>query len=134
MAAAIRGAELGGSVAIVESGVVGGTCVNVGCIPSKNLIAAAERVHLARQGFPGVSPTEPAVDWPAVIGQKRGVVDHLRETKYANVLAQYPEIRLVRGRASLSHDGAVDVDGRAHRARGVVIATGTSPWAPPVPG
>ncbi|MEX1258991.1 MAG: mercury(II) reductase [Gemmatimonadota bacterium] len=134
MAAAIRGAELGGSVGIVESGTEGGTCVNVGCIPSKNLIAAAEHVHLGRRGFPGVAPTEPIVDWSALIGQKRQVVDHLREKKYLDVLAAYPEIRLIKGRASLTREGAVEVNGLALRARGVVIATGTSPWAPPVPG
>ena len=57
MAAAIRGAELGRRVAIVEAGTVGGTCVNVGCIPSKNLLAVAESHHSARTVFrasPGV--------------------------------------------------------------------------------
>src|SRR5690606_17374097 len=70
MAAAIRGAELGARVAIVERGTIGGTCVNVGCIPSKNLITAAERYHSAREGFPGIAPSEPELDWKRVVGQK----------------------------------------------------------------
>ena len=134
MAAAIRGAELGRTVTIVESGTVGGTCVNVGCIPSKNLIAAAEHLHAARQGFPGIAPAEPAVDWPAVIGHKERLVEHLRQAKYLDVLAAYPEITVLRGRARFGEDGAVEVDGRPLRARAAVLATGTSPWAPPIPG
>jgi mercuric reductase len=58
MAAAIHGAELGARVTIVERGPVGGTCENVGRISSKNLIAAAEHLHRARRGFPGITPVE----------------------------------------------------------------------------
>ena len=134
MAAAIRGADLGRTVTIVESGTIGGTCVNVGCIPSKNLIAAAEHLQAARRGFPGIAPFEPAVDWSAVIGQKRRLVEHLRQAKYVDVLAAYPQITVLRGRARFGNDGAVEVDGRLLRAGAVVLATGTSPWAPPIPG
>lgn len=134
MAAAIRGAELGARVAVVERGVIGGTCVNVGCIPSKNLIAAAERFHSAREGFPGIAPSEPHLDWKRVIGQKAELVDELRQAKYLDVLEAYPEITLVRGHARFLGGGRVIVDGVEHRARKIVIATGASPWAPPVPG
>lgn len=134
MAAAIRGAELGRSVTVVESGTLGGTCVNVGCIPSKTLIAAAEHVHRARTGFPGIEPCEPAIDWPGVLKAKRGLVDELRKTKYRDVLDAYPEITLRAGRARFVENGGVEVDRRLVRAERVVIATGTSPWMPPIPG
>jgi hypothetical protein len=70
MAAALQGAEMGARVGIVEGDTLGGTCVNVGCIPSKNLIEAAARYHAARNGFPGITGCEPTVDWEAVIRQK----------------------------------------------------------------
>ena len=134
MAAAIRGAELGRRVGIVEAGTVGGTCVNVGCIPSKNLLAVAEAYHSVRTGFPGVSECEPIVDWSEVRDRKRAIVESLRQSKYMDVLDSYPEVRLLRGAARLSAEGTVDVDGGEHRAAKVVIATGTTPWVPPIPG
>ncbi len=134
MAAAIQGAELGARVAIAEGGTLGGTCVNVGCIPSKSLIEAAAHYHAARTGFPGIAPCEPALAWREVLGQKRALVGELRRTKYRDVLASYPGITLLEGRASLLGDGRVRVGDREHRARKVVVATGTSPAVPPIPG
>lgn len=134
MAAAIRGAELGRRVAIVEDGTVGGTCVNVGCIPSKNLLAVAEAYHDAREGFPGVTACDPSVSWPHIMELKNDLVASLRRSKYLDVLASYPEVTLLRGRARFSDRGAVEVDGVAQRAANVVIATGTTPWVPPIPG
>ncbi|MBW3553981.1 MAG: mercury(II) reductase [Gemmatimonadetes bacterium] len=134
MAAAIRGAELGRRVAIVEDGTPGGTCVNVGCIPSKNLLALAGHRHAARGGFPGLEGCDPSLDWTEVRRQKRDLVESLRQSKYIEVLASYPEITLLRGRARLTAAGGVEIDGVPHGTRKVVIATGTSPWVPPVPG
>ena len=134
MAAAIRGAELGRRIAIVEAGTIGGTCVNVGCIPSKNLIAAAERRHTAGKGFPGVGRCDALVDWSRVLDQKGDLIATLRQEKYLDVLDAYPEITLLRGRARLLGKGQVDVDGSRHRAANIVAATGTRPWTPPISG
>ena len=134
VAAAIQGAELGAKVGIVEAGMLGGTCVNVGCIPSKSLIEAAAHYHGARRGFPGIAPSAPSVDWGAVIRQKNEVVAELRRTKYAAVLASYPEITVVSGRARLLGGERVRVGGSEYRAPKIVIATGTSPALPPIPG
>jgi len=155
MAAAIRGAELGARVAIAERGVLGGTCVNVGCIPSKALIEAAERRHACARGHPGLGACEPRVDWAALVASKDALVSALRREKYEEVLASYPEITLLRGAARLvagaraaagdaraaaggagvAADGVrVAVDGVERRARAVVLATGSSPALPPLPG
>lgn len=134
MAAAIRGAELGRRVAIVEAGTVGGTCVNVGCIPSKNLLAVAEAYHSARHGMPGVAGCDPTLEWTAIRNHKREIVESLRRAKYLDVLESYPEITLLRGEARLGASGSVEVDGVSRRAGKVVIATGTQPWIPPLPG
>lgn len=144
VAAAIQAAGMGGKVAIVEAGTLGGTCVNVGCIPSKNLIEVAAHYHAARQGFQGIAPCAPQLDWKSVIEQKDALVTELRQAKYADVLASYPGVALLSGRAHMLGGGGtsgpivVRVDdgttSREHRARKVVIATGTRPSAPEIPG
>lgn len=134
-AAAIRGAELGASVVMIESGALGGTCVNVGCVPSKTLIRAAEAYHRAgHHAFAGIRTRVDAPDFGAIVRQKDELVAELRRAKYEDVLANYPNASLVRGRGRLHGDGTVEVGGRILRAGKIVIATGASPWAPPIPG
>ncbi|MGQ0712325.1 MAG: mercury(II) reductase [Gemmatimonadaceae bacterium] len=135
MAAAIRASELGATAAIVESAdVVGGTCVNVGCIPSKYLIEAAQHYHSARSGFWGTAPCDPRLAWDDVLRRKRELVDTLRREKYLDVLEAYEGITLLRGHARLLGAGRVRVGERDTSARKVVIATGTRPVIPAIPG
>jgi mercuric reductase len=142
VAAAIQAVGMGGKVGIAESGTLGGTCVNVGCIPSKNLIEAAAHYHAARKGFPGIAPCEPQLDWKAVLRQKNELVAELRQAKYADVLASYPGVAVLGGRAELvaANDNGADspvrvrVGDTEHSARKVVIAVGTSSSLPPIPG
>jgi len=134
-AAAIKAAELGARVAIVESGTIGGTCVNVGCVPSKTLIAAAELCyHSAYNMFEGLPACPPPQDWRRVVAQKDALVAALRQGKYVDVMAVYPNITLLEGRARLTGGRGVAVDGRAYAPGKIVIATGAAPWAPPLPG
>lgn len=134
-AAAIRAADLGASVAMVEAGQLGGTCVNVGCIPSKTLIRAAESYYRSRHhAFAGVHTRADSLDLGAVVEQKRALVAELQQAKYWDVLAAYPSIELVRGRARFRANGALEVDGVPVRARKVLIATGASPGAPAIDG
>ncbi len=134
-AAAIRASELGATVAIAEGAdVVGGTCVNIGCIPSKNLIEAAHHYHTARTAFPGIQPCDPQLAWAEVLRRKREIVDSLRQEKYLDVLSSYEGITLLRGRARLVADGGVRVGEQEVRARKVILATGTRPALPPIPG
>jgi len=134
-AAAIRAVELGARVVLVERGTVGGTCVNVGCVPSKALIRAVEAYHLAStHRFEGVSTAAGGLHWHRVVGHKDALVAELRRMKYAEVLASYPEIRYVQGSARLRADGAVEVDKSVFRPDRIVVATGSRPWAPPIPG
>lgn len=134
-AAAIRGAELGARVAIVEAAeVVGGTCVNVGCIPSKYLIEAAHHFHSARSAFAGIAPCEVSVAWEALRERKREIIAELRDEKYLAVLAAYPEITLLRGHARLLGGGRVSVGDTEVSAGALVVATGARPAMPPIPG
>lgn len=141
VAAAIQAVGMGAKVGIVEAGTLGGTCVNVGCIPSKNLIAAAAHYHAARQGFPGIERCDPQLDWKAVLRQKNMLVSDLRQAKYADVLASYPGVALLKGRAALVAERGrsvssvgVRVGAKTYVGRKVVIAVGTSPSFPPISG
>ncbi len=134
-AAAIRGAELGARVVLVERGVMGGTCVNVGCVPSKALIRAVEVYHQASMHrFDGISTAAGSLHWHKVMRQKDELVAELRREKYVEVLAAYPGIRYVQGQARLRPDGTVHADGAIFRPHRIVVATGSRPWAPPLPG
>ncbi len=135
-AAAIKGAELGARVGLIEGGTLGGTCVNVGCVPSKTLIRAAEanrrRVH---HGFSGIPTSDGRPDWAAVRAQKDDLVSALREAKYWDVLQAYDAITLFQQRATLTSGRSVRLaDGRTLTGGKIIITTGASPWAPPIPG
>ena len=135
-AAAIKGAELGGRVALVEAGTLGGTCVNVGCVPSKTLIRAAEaqqrRVH---HGFRGIPTTDGQPDWPTVRAEKDALVAELRQSKYWNVLRAYPSVTLFEERATLVSGRELRLaSGGTITAAKIVVTTGASPWAPPIAG
>lgn len=133
-AAAIRATNLGGRVAIVERNTVGGTCVNVGCIPSKNLLAASEAYHHAgNEPFSGVATSQGGVDMAALVGMKTDVVSMLRQEKYLD-LAEHYGFEIIDGSARFRSPDAIDVDGREIRADHFLIATGSAPWAPPIRG
>ncbi len=133
-AAAIRATSLGARVAIVERNTIGGTCVNVGCIPSKHLLAAAEAYHRAgHHPFAGIATAHHGVDLAAVVGSKADVVATLRQEKYLD-LADHYGFQLLRGTARFVAPDAVEVDGRTIRAGRFLVATGSAPWAPPIQG
>ncbi len=134
-AAAIRAAELGYSATMVERRTLGGTCVNVGCVPSKTLLRTAEAFYQATHArFAGVRPRGAELDWATVIGEKDELVLRLRREKYEQVLEAYPSIGLIRGEASLTPQATVVVDGTEYRPARVLIATGAHPHVPPFPG
>ncbi len=133
--AAITAAERGKNVLLVGYGTIGGTCVNVGCVPSKTLIRAVEIVHTAAdtRRFDGISSHANIVDWQAVIKQKQQLVDSLRQAKYSDILPQYPNITYLEGNASLTQVG-IEVEGKIFEASKTIIATGSSNATPPIKG
>ena len=140
-AAAIKTSELGGRTAIVNDGLpIGGTCVNVGCVPSKATIRAAEAVHRAqRTAFDGVETTGRVADFGAVLAQVRELVADLRQAKYVDVVAGDEAIDLVAGRARLAgREGGLHTvevaGGPTLRARSVLVATGAQTFVPDIPG
>jgi mercury(II) reductase len=132
--AAIAAAEQGAKVALIGHGTLGGTCVNIGCVPSKTLIRAVESVHQAHAAtrFAGTRGEGRVTDWAALIAQKDELVARLRRTKYAGLLPTYG-IAYTQGPARLADDG-VAVNGSLIKAPKVIIATGARPAIPPIPG
>jgi len=88
VSAAIRADELGLNTLIVNKGLpFGGTCVNVGCVPSKHLIRAAESIHCGSNSpFEGIQPNKPTWDYKKIIQQKKKVVGDMQQKKYLNVV------------------------------------------------
>ncbi|MCK0166144.1 mercury(II) reductase [Jannaschia sp. S6380] len=134
--AAITAAGQGAKVALVGHGTIGGTCVNFGCVPSKTMIRAAEALHAARAAgrFPGLHGEATLTDWSALLGAKDDLVETLRQAKYADLLADYPGIDYREDRARLGAGGLVLEGGDRLSAGRVVIATGSRPAMPDVPG
>lgn len=133
--AAITAAEQGANVALMGHGTIGGTCVNVGCVPSKALIRAMESVHQAEAAarFAGIRAAGQVTDWTALIAQKDELVAGLRQAKYADLLPAYNTIAYLDGPARLA-DGGVAVNGTLVKAPRVIIVTGARPAVPPIPG
>ncbi|MHC2790993.1 mercury(II) reductase [Mesorhizobium jarvisii] len=133
--AAITAADQGAQVALIGSGTIGGTCVNIGCVPSKTLIRAAETLHNARVAarFAGIAAQAELIDWGATIRQKDALVSGLRQAKYVDLLPAYNGIAYREGQARLV-EGGVAVNGMRIPAGKIVIATGARPALPAIPG
>ncbi len=133
--AALAGAEQGAQVALIGHGLIGGTCVNVGCVPSKRLIRAVETLHQARSAsrFLGIQGDAGIKDWRAVIRQKDELVSELRRIKYADLLPGHNSISYIEGKARVL-DGGVEVNGEFIKAGNVIITTGARAAIPTIPG
>jgi mercury(II) reductase len=133
--ASITAADQGAQVALVGSGTIGGTCVNIGCVPSKTLIRAAETLHNARVAarFAGISAEAELADWQRTVHQKDALVSELRQAKYIDLLPAYNGIAYREGPARLV-EGGVEVDGVRIGAGKVIIATGARPAVPDISG
>ena len=133
--AAITAAEQGARVALVGAGTIGGTCVNVGCVPSKTLIRATEALHQARTAdrFAGIRGAASVEDWRALVRQKDELVADLRTAKYDDVLPEYDGITYIEGAARLTKEGVV-INGAEIAAGATIVATGASAAVPPIAG
>ena len=134
-AAAIAATTRGLRVVMVErSTTIGGTCVNVGCIPSKALLAAAEARHVGVEDrFPGIATSAAPTDMAALIAGKSEIVGTLRKERYEDLASDYGwDVR--RGDARFTDGPALQVDGERIGAAHYLVATGAAPSVPAVPG
>lgn len=135
-AAAIRANELKAKTAIVNTGLpIGGTCVNVGCVPSKTLLYAGEVLHHAKHnGIPGVLLEVKSFDFQKVIQDELSLVEHLRQEKYGKVLKNLEYVTLIKGKAKFISKNVVEVNGEKLSAEKFIIATGSTANVPPIEG
>lgn len=134
MAAAIEARRRRATAVVIERGILGGTCVNRGCVPAKTLLAAAGARHTSLANlFPGVPTGAGDVDLAALVDHKDDLVSFLRQAKYADVAAAHG-FEVVDGEARFRDPETLEVDGRPLRARGYVVATGALPHIGVIPG
>jgi mercuric reductase len=137
--AAIAARRKNKTVAMIERGIIGGTCVNTGCVPSKALLAAAEARHIAGHHlFPWIRAAAGPVDFPALITGTRTLVEQIRADKYID-LAAHLGWHICRGAARFAAGPSIEVSlpgGGSQRihAEHYLIATGSAPVAPLIPG
>jgi mercuric reductase len=141
MAAALKAAERGARVTLIERGTIGGTCVNVGCVPSKIMIRAAHVAHLRRESpfDGGIAASTPVINGARLLAQQRSRVDELRHAKYEGILESTPAVTVLRGEACFKDSWHLVV--RLHEGGErelafdrCLIATGAHPSIPPIPG
>ena len=140
-AAALKASDLGYRSVIINDGPdagglpVGGTCVNVGCVPSKALIRAAEAHHnAAHHPFDGITSESEVTDFGAVTDQVQALVDDLQQHKYLDVVDGDPNVTIREGRARLVGKRAVEVGGETVTGQRILIATGARTFVPDIPG
>ncbi len=134
-AAALRAAELGKTAAMTEMRTLGGTCVNRGCLPSKNLIEAARIVwESSHPRYKGLNPTNMKFDFGELISQKQDVVHSYRDKKYQSILYEEDKIKVFDGQAELIDNHTVLVGGQKVSGDQILIATGTRPTIPQIEG
>ena len=141
MAAALKAVEQGARVTLIERGTIGGTCVNVGCVPSKIMIRAAHIAHVRRESpfDGGIAAAVPVINRGLLLAQQQARVDELRHAKYEGILDGNPAITVLHGKARFKSGHSLNVQLNDGGEREVafdrcLIATGASPAIPPLPG
>jgi len=127
-------AQLGAATVLIERGKMGGDCLNYGCVPSKALLAAAKTAAICREaGRFGVTIGEPEIDYPAVIRHVHEVIATIAPT---DSTARFEGLgaTVIHASARFTGPGEVAAGDRHIRARRFVVATGSAPGAPPIPG
>jgi len=131
--AAAYAAKLGKKVVLFEKGEVGGTCLNVGCIPTKTLLRSAKSLAECKEAAEyGVTVGAPTLDLKAVQARKKNVIDTL--VKGVRAMLKKAKVEMVFAEARIAGRGKVVANGTEYEAANILIATGSVPACPPIPG
>lgn len=132
--AAIKGAQLGGSVILFEKDTVGGTCLNRGCIPTKSYVKTAEYIeHIKHAGQRGIlNDPKTSVDMAKVVTYKAGVVKQL--TDGVAGLLRSNGVEVVKGVAKLAGETKIECAGNIYEAKNIILAGGSKAGVIPIPG
>src|SRR5713101_7557221 len=132
-AAALRAQELGKTAVMTEERTIGGTCVNRGCLPSKNLIEAAKIIHDARHPrYPGLAPSKINIDFRKLVEQKDDVIHGYRKKKYESLTGG--KFAIEEGHVQFVDEHTVQVNGKRLTGEKILIATGSRPVIPEIDG
>ncbi|MEX2193216.1 MAG: mercury(II) reductase [Nitrosarchaeum sp.] len=134
-AGALKASEIDAKVSMIEHGVIGGTCVNVGCVPSKNLLGVGETIYECLNGKldEGLRGSI-NFDFRKIIQDKDNLVLSLRNQKYADVLGSMRNTEFILGNARFRSKNEIEANGKILRAKNILIATGSSAMVPPIKG
>lgn len=131
--AAIRAAQLGQKVAIVEKTNAGGTCLNVGCIPSKTLLEHGTKAHDIRKANDwGIETQGMKVNFSKLVQRKQHIVSTL--TGGVKQLLKKNKVTFIKGEATVTKDLEVKVGNQSYQAKDIILATGSKPFIPPIEG
>lgn len=131
--AAIRAAQLGQKVAIVEKTNSGGTCLNVGCIPSKTLLEHGTKAHDIRKANDwGIETQGMKVNFSKLVQRKQHIVSTL--TGGVKQLLKKNKVTFIKGEATVTKDLEVKVSNQSYQAKDIILATGSKPFIPPIEG
>ncbi len=135
-AAALKASEFGKKVLMINDGLpIGGTCVNVGCVPSKTLIRTAEQFHIANNpNFTGIKSGGNKIDFKEVIRQKTELVTDLRQGKYIDVLKDDENVTIIKAYSKIVGKNTVEADNKKFTADYILIAAGSTTFVPDIPG
>ena len=134
LSVAAGAAQMGARVVLIEGGEMGGDCLNAGCVPSKALIAAAKAAQAMRSGAKfGITPTEPQIDFAAVKDYVAQVIETIAPVDSQERFEGFG-VRVLREWAQFTGPDTVQAGPHTIRARRFVIATGSRPFVPPIPG
>ena len=134
LVSALVAAGIGARVTLIERGRLGGDCLWTGCVPSKSLLAAADLAHRIRHADDvGLVPSEPTIDFTQVMDHVYGA-QRVIEPQDSAARLEREGVEVVAGHAQFASPGVVDVSGRRLRYRKAIIATGSRPLLPSIPG
>lgn len=133
-AAAIKANELKTKTLMVNQGLpLGGTCVNVGCVPSKKLLWAGEVMYLAKHhGIPGIDIEVKSFDFQKVVQDELALVERLRKKKYEQVLNSLENVTHIEGKATFISPNEIEVDRQKYTAKKFIIAAGSTATVLPI--
>ena len=135
-AASIHADSMKVSTLMINGGLpFGGTCVNVGCVPSKFLIRAAESIrHASVSNFNGVTAGKPTINFAEIIKQKTALVNDMQQRKYMDLLPGLPHLKVIEGKAKFIEKNIVEVNGELYEGSKIIIATGATTLIPEISG
>ncbi|MES2435148.1 MAG: FAD-dependent oxidoreductase [Pseudomonadota bacterium] len=133
LSVAAGAAQMGARVVLIEGAAMGGDCLNYGCVPSKALLAAGRAAQAIRAGVPGIAGAEPQIDFAAVKAQVAAVIAQIAPMDSQERFEGFG-VQVIRAYARFINSREVEAGGKIIRARRFVIATGSYPTIPDVPG